>query len=300
MEARLRTEAGDLLDCGDRGGRRGPAVGRRAGRLRDPRSALPLAVRPAVQLRADLRPPRRFDLGGALLGRRSCSTVSTTTSPPPTATMPTSSRMPPGTRPWACTRCGPCATRSPASARPSCCPTTTGSACASRTCSAFAATRPPPRRCSRPCSARALDGHPTPATPFVRLATGASGVGLASSIGLAIAARDRLRRRLPADPHLRGRRRAHAGPRGRGAGGRRHGLACQRRRCTSTGTRPRSTASASAARAASPATTSSGSPASSSTCTTGTSCGSPTATTSSRSWRPSARRWRSPTASPPR
>ena len=39
--------------------------------------------------------------------------------------------------------------------------------------------------------ARALDGHPTPATPFVRLATGASGVGLASSIGLAIAARDR-------------------------------------------------------------------------------------------------------------
>ncbi|MGD1011121.1 MAG: hypothetical protein ABR925_01110 [Acidimicrobiales bacterium] len=38
--------------------------------------------------------------------------------------------------------------------------------------------------------ARALDGHPTPATPFVRLATGASGVGMASSIGLAIGARD--------------------------------------------------------------------------------------------------------------
>jgi len=38
--------------------------------------------------------------------------------------------------------------------------------------------------------ARALDGHPTPATPFVRLATGASGVGLASSIGLALGARD--------------------------------------------------------------------------------------------------------------
>jgi transketolase len=37
---------------------------------------------------------------------------------------------------------------------------------------------------------KALDGHPTPATPFVRLATGASGVGLASSIGLAVAARD--------------------------------------------------------------------------------------------------------------
>ena len=37
---------------------------------------------------------------------------------------------------------------------------------------------------------KALDGHPTPATPFVRLATGASGVGLASSIGLAFAAAD--------------------------------------------------------------------------------------------------------------
>jgi transketolase len=45
--------------------------------------------------------------------------------------------------------------------------------------------------------ARALDGHPTPATPFVRLATGASGVGLAGSIGLAIAARDRFGENCP-------------------------------------------------------------------------------------------------------
>ncbi|MBI1845377.1 MAG: hypothetical protein HYR86_00195, partial [Candidatus Rokubacteria bacterium] len=37
---------------------------------------------------------------------------------------------------------------------------------------------------------KALDGHPTPATPFVRLATGASGFGLASSLGLAWAAAD--------------------------------------------------------------------------------------------------------------
>jgi transketolase len=37
---------------------------------------------------------------------------------------------------------------------------------------------------------RPLDGHPTPATPFVRLSTGASGVGLASSLGLALGARD--------------------------------------------------------------------------------------------------------------
>ena len=38
--------------------------------------------------------------------------------------------------------------------------------------------------------AKALDGHPTPATPFVKLATGASGVGVASSVGLAIGVRD--------------------------------------------------------------------------------------------------------------
>jgi transketolase len=39
-------------------------------------------------------------------------------------------------------------------------------------------------------NSKALDGHPTPATPFVRLATGASGVGLAASIGLAFGAVD--------------------------------------------------------------------------------------------------------------
>jgi len=38
--------------------------------------------------------------------------------------------------------------------------------------------------------AKPLDGHPTPATPFLRLSTGASGVGVASSIGLAFAAHD--------------------------------------------------------------------------------------------------------------
>jgi transketolase len=38
--------------------------------------------------------------------------------------------------------------------------------------------------------AKPLDGHPTPATPFLRLATGASGVGLATSMGLAFGAMD--------------------------------------------------------------------------------------------------------------
>ncbi|HEX6332863.1 MAG TPA: hypothetical protein VFZ78_01480 [Flavisolibacter sp.] len=42
-----------------------------------------------------------------------------------------------------------------------------------------------------------LDGHPTPATPFVKLATGASGVGVASSAGLAFAAADTYGERAP-------------------------------------------------------------------------------------------------------
>jgi transketolase len=54
-----------------------------------------------------------------------------------------------------------------------------------------------PAPLARTLNAKALDGHPTPATPFVRLATGASGVGLASSIGLAFAAADCYRKDAP-------------------------------------------------------------------------------------------------------
>jgi transketolase len=42
----------------------------------------------------------------------------------------------------------------------------------------------------RKLRSKALDGHPTPATPFVKLSTGASGVGVPSSLGLAYGARD--------------------------------------------------------------------------------------------------------------
>ncbi len=38
--------------------------------------------------------------------------------------------------------------------------------------------------------AKALDGHPSPLVPFVRLSTGASGVGVTTSLGLAFGARD--------------------------------------------------------------------------------------------------------------
>jgi len=42
----------------------------------------------------------------------------------------------------------------------------------------------------REFGSKPLDGHPTPATPFVKLATGASGIGMGSSLGLALGAAD--------------------------------------------------------------------------------------------------------------
>jgi transketolase len=44
---------------------------------------------------------------------------------------------------------------------------------------------------------RALDGHPTPATPFVRIATGASGVGVPAALGLVMASLDMYREHAP-------------------------------------------------------------------------------------------------------
>ena len=62
--------------------------------------------------------------------------------------------------------------------------------CGSKICSVFGGTPLLKRRYSNSFRARALDGHPTPATPFVRLSTGASGVGIPASFGLAWGAAD--------------------------------------------------------------------------------------------------------------
>ena len=45
--------------------------------------------------------------------------------------------------------------------------------------------------------AKPLDGHPTPLTPFLKLATGPSGVGVPSSLGLALGALDRYGKNAP-------------------------------------------------------------------------------------------------------
>lgn len=45
--------------------------------------------------------------------------------------------------------------------------------------------------------AKALDGHPTPRTPFVKVATGASGAGVGAAVGLAFAAADVYAKQAP-------------------------------------------------------------------------------------------------------
>lgn len=46
-------------------------------------------------------------------------------------------------------------------------------------------------------NAKPLDGHPTPATPFIKISTGASGVGVGTSFGLALGALDIFREDPP-------------------------------------------------------------------------------------------------------
>ena len=268
---------------GQAGGR--PPAARRGGArpLRGGRPLLPLALRAPLQLRADVGPPRRLDLLGPLRrghplrrdglrprearprGRRHRLLRRRPQGDGPLRDVGAARRARPRRRARRC--CPADAARAPAPRGPARLPPQPDR---------------PRRRSSASFGAKALDGHPTPATPFVRLSTGASGVGVASSIGLALAARDYYGDDGPARPRRRGRGRPHPGPRGRGARRGRHRLARQRRLSTSTGTRPRSTRTASAARTASRATTCSGRRWSSSTCTTGTWSRCRTAATSSR------------------
>jgi transketolase len=46
-------------------------------------------------------------------------------------------------------------------------------------------------------SSKPLDGHPTPLTPFLKVATGPSGIGMPSSFGMALGALDRYGKHAP-------------------------------------------------------------------------------------------------------
>ena len=193
--------------------------------------ALPRAVRPALQLRADLGPSRRLDLVGALRGRRSLFDALDYDLADPDRDDADILSYAAGHKAmglyamWALrdeiARLG--GARAAAGRRPS--------------------TR------LRLEDLLGFRRNPTTATPLFA-ATARQGPGRPPDAGDALRAprhrrlgrrpgeldrsghrRPRpLRRRLPAHPHLRRRGRAHAGARGRGPGRRRHGLARQRRR----------------------------------------------------------------------
>ena len=171
-------------------GRRDAARARGAAALRGHGPLLPLALRAALQLRADVGTPGRVDLLGPLRGGPAVRRAWTTSSPGRTAPTPTSSRTRPATRRWASTRCGRCATSSRASRARRCCPRTSAERLRLEDLLGFRRNPISATPLFKKFGAKPLDGHPTPAVPFVRLSTGASGVGLASSIGLALAARE--------------------------------------------------------------------------------------------------------------
>ena len=144
--------------------RPGGAAGLRAARPR-----LPLALRDALQLRADVGPSGRLDLVGPLRAGAALrhDGLRPRRARPRGRRRHLLRRRPQGARPLRA--CGRCATRSSRIAAPRLLPAERArTSSASRTCSASAATRPTPRRSSGSFGSKALDGHPTPATPFVR------------------------------------------------------------------------------------------------------------------------------------
>ena len=108
--------------------------------------------------------------------------------------MRTSSPLPQATRLWAFTACGHCGMKSSVSERRIFCRRMKPCDCDWKIFLDSGVTKTP---LFLKFHSKPLDGHPTPATPFVRLSTGASGVGIASSLGLAYGALDYYGKRAP-------------------------------------------------------------------------------------------------------
>ena len=211
-------------------GGRSPAARRGGPRpLRGGRPRLPVALRPPLQLRPDVGPPRRLDLLGPLRRGDPVRRDGLRARQARPRRTPTSSPTRRATRRWASTRCGRCATSSPASATPALLPADAGTSLRLEDLLGFRRNPTTATPLFRSLGAKALDGHPTPATPFVKLSTGASGVGVASSIGLAVAAREYYGTEGAPRPHRRGRGRPDPRARGGGPGRRRRGVARQPR-----------------------------------------------------------------------
>ena len=212
--------------------RRGPPNLRFAAdevRIRAPRPGLSLALRPALQLRADLGPSRRLDLLGALRGGLlfDAPGLRFLRSGPRRRRHHFLRRRPQGPR--ALCHVGAAQRDGCASAAPSSCRATSGGSCGSRTCSVSAATRSTATPLFTKLQVKALDGHPTPATPFVRLCHRRLRRGRGHLHRARVRRAGSLRRGRAAGAHHRGRGRPDAGPRGGGPRRRRDRLARQRR-----------------------------------------------------------------------
>ncbi len=143
------TRRGVYINAADRLDEEGPPLNQAALEvLRNVRPLLPHPLRHDVQLRAAFRSSGRLHFVRAFRRAAALRCRWITTSRNQRAATPTSFPTPPGTRRSAFTRCGRCATKSPASPRPSCSRSRRSFNSGWKICSASAAIHRPTRRSS--------------------------------------------------------------------------------------------------------------------------------------------------------
>ena len=241
MRSLVRTPKGRLLDIQEEMREQpAPLSPEELAALRALRPGLPLPVRDALQLRADVRPPRRLDFFRPVRRVAPVRIRWTTTWRRPIVRTRTSSPTRRATRPSACTRCGRCETRSSRIGAPELLAADERqqlrledllgfrknpagmTAVAEEAPRQRRSTATPPRqpRSSGFPPAHRASGWPAPS-------------------GWPSGPLDRYGRDAPLRPHRRGRRGHDAGPGVRGDGCGRHDVASGMPSCTSTGTRRR-------------------------------------------------------------
>ena len=204
-------------------GRRGEPLDTGQSILRNVRSLLSHALRRDVQLRAAFRSSGGSISSGRFVARLLFDVMDYDLAHPADR-MPTSFPTRPGTKRSAFTRCGRCATKSPASPLPNCCRSRKDFSSASKICSASAAIPPRQRRSSRNSAPeRSMDIRPRRRHSLGYHRRVWRGLSCVVRPGLG---RGRyLRRERAARSYHRRRRRNDARPRGRGVRRGRHGFA---------------------------------------------------------------------------